>query len=231
MSAPSQRVLVIAPHPDDETLGAGGTISRLAAAGTEVTVCTLAAHMPPVYTAEHHATTIREGRAAHAVLGVARSEFLDFPALGLAGMPVDELHRPLHRLVEELRPQLVFVPFHDRHTDHRVVFDAAMVATRPVGAGATVRAVAAYETLSETHWNAPGIEPIFSPSWTIDITQHLDHKLKAMACYGSQLGEPGGPRSIEALQGLAVFRGSQAGTTYGEAFQIIRMAAGPEYFL
>jgi LmbE family N-acetylglucosaminyl deacetylase len=231
MSVPRRRVLVIAPHPDDETLGVGGTIARLAVSGAEVTVCTVAAHMPPLYTAEEHATTIREGRAAHGVLGVARSEFLDFPALSLAAMPVAELHRPLHLLVEELRPEVVFLPFYDRHTDHRAAFDAGMVATRPVRAGAGIRVVAAYETLSETHWNAPGIEPIFAPNWIIDITDHLNRKLDAMACYRSQLGEPRGPRSIDALRGLAIFRGSQAGATYGEAFQILRLAAEPEYFL
>lgn len=231
MSERPGRVLVIAPHPDDETLGVGGTIARLAEAGVEVTVCTLAAHTPPLYTAEEHAITIGEGHAAHAILGVARSVFLDFPALSLGAMPVVELNRPLHELVEDLRPELVFVPFRDRHVDHRAAFDAAMVATRPVRAGAGIRVVAAYETLSETHWTAPGIEATFCPSWTVDITEHVSQKLKALACYASQLGDFTSARSVESVRSLAIFRGSQAGIGYGESFQVIRMTAGPESLL
>ena len=102
------------------------------------------------------------------------------------------------------------------------IFDSVMVATRPVGVGRKIKIVAAYETLSETHWNAPHIEPNFTPNWVIDISDHIEIKLEALKCYKSQIFEFPSPRSVEAVEALAKFRGTQAGFGYGEGMHIIR---------
>ena len=220
-----KNVLVIAPHPDDETLGVGGTISRMTSAGYRVSVLTVAAHMPPLYTEAVHETTLRESRAAHEVLGVSESIYLDKPAVMLGEIPVHEFNGLILEQVSRIAPDIVFMPYYDRHIDHRLVFDACMVATRPVGEGRNIKLVAAFETISETHWNAPHIEPNFIPNLCIDITGQIDAKLEATACFKSQLHEFPAPRSIEALKALAVFRGSQAGFGYAEGFHVIRMGA------
>ncbi len=98
-----------------------------------------------------------------------------------------------------------------------------MVATRPVKSGKKIEIVATYETLSETHWNAPNIEPNFVPNWVVDISEYIDLKIAALKCYKSQISEFPGPRSIEAVEALAKFRGTQAGFAYGEGFNIVRM--------
>ena len=82
-----------------------------------------------------------------------------------------------------------------------------MVATRPVGFGKSIEIVAAYETLSETHWNAPHIEPNFTPNWVIDISNNIEQKIEALKCYASQISTFPGPRSVEAVEALAKFRG------------------------
>jgi LmbE family N-acetylglucosaminyl deacetylase len=224
-----KNVLVVAPHPDDETLGTGGTIKRLTSQGHRVAVLTVAAHMPPLYSEEVHQTTLRESRAAHSVLGVHESIYLDKPAVYLHEIPLPEFVGLVLDQVNRLSPDILFIPFYDRHIDHRMIFEACMVAARPVGPGSKIQLVAAYETISETFWNAPNIEPNFLPNLCIDISDHIDAKIKAMECYKSQVHEFPGPRSIEALRALAVFRGSQAGYGYAEAFQVIRM--GGELFL
>ena len=224
-----KNLLVIAPHPDDEALGVGGTIKRMSGAGWRVTVLTVAAHMPPLYQAEVHETTIRESRAAHKVLGVHESIYLDKPAVMLGDTPVHEFNSLILEHVSRVKPDALFIPFYDRHIDHRHVFDACMVAARPVGAGKNIKLVAAFETISETHWNAPQIEPNFVPNFCVDITYQIDAKIEAMRCFQSQLHEFPAPRSIEALRALALFRGSQAGYGYAEGFHIIRM--GAELFL
>lgn len=226
MKAP--RLLVIAPHPDDEVLGAGGTIARFAANGGEATILTVAAHMPPLYPKEVHQQTVAEARKAHALLGVRESIFLDKPALFLAQTPAHELNGQIVDVVKRVAPDVLLVPYYDRHTDHRVIFDACMVAARPVGAGKLVGLVAAYETLSETHWNAPHIEPNFTPTWVVDITDFIDRKIEAMCCYESQIHAFPAPRSVEALRALALFRGSQAGFGYGEGYHVLRMGLAPE---
>jgi LmbE family N-acetylglucosaminyl deacetylase len=225
MSEQPDRMLVIAPHPDDEVLGAGGTIARFAAAGGSVTVLTVAAHMPPLYSEEVHRRTVAEARRAHTLLGVERSVFLDHPAVLLGEIPLPDFNRDIQSALDEAAPDVLLIPFYDRHVDHRNAFDAAMVAARPVGAGRRLRLVAAYETLSETHWNAPHLEPGFTPSLTVDISSEIERKLEAMRCYESQLTPFPEPRSLEALRALALFRGSQAGVAYAEAFQIVRMTS------
>lgn len=217
-----KRVLVIAPHPDDEALGPGGTIARYVENGSSVTVLTVAGHRPPLYKEEDYPRTVAEAKEAHRILGVSKSIFLDIPATTIGTIPCHEFHKSVTDVVYSERPHIVLMPYFDRHIDHRYVFDAAMVATRPVRAGKDIEMVAAYETLSSTHWNAPHIEPNFTPNWIVNISNFKDKKLQSVACYGSQIPPFPGARSVEAIDALARFRGTQAGFAYGEAFHIIR---------
>ena len=203
-------------------------MARFTQAGGELSILTVAAHMPPLYPQSAHDTTVAEAKKAHAVVGAKHSIFLNLPAVLLGTTPIHEFNKKIMGVVEDLRPQIVLVPYYDRHIDHRQIFDAAMVVTRPVGVGKEIKMVAAYETLSETHWNAPHIEPSFTPNWVVDITETIDKKIEAMSCYESQVHPFPEPRSIEALRALALFRGSQAGYGYGEGFHVIRMTCHPE---
>lgn len=168
------RMLVIAPHPDDEMLGVGGTMARFTRAGGHLTILTVAAHMPPLFTDAVHRQTVSEGRKAHALVGAHESIWLDKPAVFLNDIPTSAFNKLILDAINDVKPQVLLIPYYDRHVDHRIIFDAAMVASRPVGSGKGIRIVAAYETLSETHWNAPHLEPNFTPNWVVDITDTLD---------------------------------------------------------
>ena len=218
-----KRVLVVAPHPDDETLGVGGTIAKYSAQGDEVFVLMVSGHLPPIYSRKAYEETVSEAYLAFSVLGVKKSEFLEIPATMIGDQPLHEVNARISKVVNDFNPHIVLCPYPDRHIDHRLVFDSVMVATRPVGVGKDIKIVAAYETLSETHWNAPHIEPNFTPNWVVDISDHISKKLNALECYKSQISEFPGPRSIEAVESLAKFRGTQAGFGYGEGFHIVRM--------
>jgi len=220
-----KRVMVVAPHPDDETLGVGGTIAKYSAQGAEVFVLMVSGHLPPLYSREVYDKTVSEAEAAFELLGVSQSEFLEIPATMIDDQPLHEVNGRISKIVNDFNPHIVFCPYPDRHVDHRLVFDSVMVATRPVGVGRDIEIVATYETLSETHWNAPHIEPNFTPNWVVDITEQIDKKLDALRCYKSQISDFSGPRSIEAVEALAKFRGTQAGFAYGEGFHIVRMVS------
>jgi LmbE family N-acetylglucosaminyl deacetylase len=97
-----------------------------------------------------------------------------------------------------------------------------MVAMRPDGRRHRVGRIACYETVSETHWAAPGIEANFDPNWYVDISETLGDKVAAMREYASQLAEGIPARSIEAIESLARFRGSVAGMGAAEAFWMVR---------
>jgi LmbE family N-acetylglucosaminyl deacetylase len=215
-----KRMVVIAPHPDDETLGAGATIARYADSGVEVSVLIVSGHLPPLYPPEAFETTRREANAALKVLKAVRWDFAEIPATKVHEAPVAELNGKVSRFLRDINPEVVLIPFPDRHIDHRVIFDASVVACRPVHPQAP-RLVLAYETLSETHWNAPGIEPMFAPEFFVDTTAYMDRKKAALECYASQLTSAPS-RSVEACMALAKFRGSQNGCGFAEAFKVIR---------
>jgi len=217
-----KRILVIAPHPDDETLGVGGMMAKYSSMGCEIKVLIVSGHLPPLYNREDYDKTVQEAKEAFKILGVNHSSFLEIPATMINTISVNDLNRKINQVVCDFQPHMVFCPYPDRHIDHRLVFDSAMVATRPVGVGRKIEIIAAYETLSETHWNAPHIEPNFTPNWVIDITEHIDIKLQALKCYKSQISDFPSPRSIEAAEALAKFRGTQAGFGFGEGMHIIR---------
>lgn len=219
------KILVVTPHPDDETLGVGGVIAKYSAQGDEIFVLTISGHLPPLFSREEYEITITEAHSAFELLGVAKSEFLEIPATMIGDLPLHKVNGMIQKIVNDFKPQIVFCPYPDRHIDHRLVFDSVMVATRPVGIGRDIEIVAAYETLSETHWNAPHIEPNFTPNWVVDISENIEKKLDALGCYKSQISESPGPRSIEAAEALAKFRGTQAGFGYGEGFHIVRMVS------
>ena len=219
---PVYRVLVIAPHPDDEVLGCGGTIARMAQEGHDVTVA-IVTRGTPLFPASQVRRVRAEARKAAQFLGVRTLRFLDLPVTTLHLIPEHKLNATFSRLVDEFRPELVFLPFPgDRHEDHRQIFDAAMIALRPDGRRPLVRRVACYETVSETHWTAPGMEPPFQPNWFVDIGSSLRDKLDAMRLYQSQLNEGIPARSLEAIDALARFRGSVAGLEAAEAFWTVR---------
>ena len=165
----SKRILVVAPHPDDETLALGGTIAKFSELGYEIHVLVVSGNLPPLYKREDFEKTVTEAKQAFDILGVSHSKFLEIPATMINDFPVHELNSMILQSVNDLNPHIVFCPYPDRHVDHRLVFDSVMVATRPVQKGKNIEILAAYETLSETHWNAPHIEPNFTPNWVINI--------------------------------------------------------------
>ena len=218
-----KRVMIVAPHPDDETLGVGGTIAKYSAQGADIFVLIVSGHLPPLYSRKDYDKTVHEAQSAFKLLGVSQSEFLEIPATMINSKPLHKVNGRISKIINDFKPHIVFCPYPDRHIDHRLIFDSVMVATRPVGIGRDIEILAAYETLSETHWNAPHIESNFTPNWVVDITEQIDNKLDALSCYKSQISDFPGPRSIEAVEALAKFRGTQAGFGYGEGFHVIRM--------
>lgn len=215
-------VLVIAPHPDDEILGVGGTMAKRILAGHNVYVCIVTKGVPPVFSTEFVEKGRAEARKAHEQLGVTETFFLDFPAVMLEQIPRYELNGKIHDVVQKVKPQEVYIPHRgDMQIDHQMITDAAMVALRPKYQNVVER-VYVYETLSETGWNIPNVTNEFIPNVYEDITTTLEAKKNAMKQYQSQLGEFPNPRSVGTLEALAKFRGSTVNVLAAEAFQLVR---------
>lgn len=216
------RVLVVAPHPDDEVLGCGGTMARMVDAGLDVHVVVVTSGKPPAYSAESVARVRDEARRSHEFLGIAATHFLDFPAAALDTVPAGELNAGVGALIREIAPDTLFVPFlGDIHQDHQLAFLAAMVAARPRDGKAPSR-ILAYETLSETNWYAAPTTPAFVPNLFIDISATLERKLAAFSIFESQVKAFPDERSLTTIEALARLRGSTVFLHAAEAFMLVR---------
>lgn len=226
-------VLVMAPHADDETLGVGGTLARLADEGHRVVVAVLTGHGEegphPLWPPEVWRVVREEAEQARNVLGVSEILYREIPAVLVPDRPVHEVHAIVRELVEEVRPDTLFLPYvFDLHGDHRTIAQACAVAWRPVSeAGRGIRDIFMYETLSETHWNIQPQEAAFVPNVFQDISGPiLERKLAALRCYRSQMRAFPDCRSVEAVEALARWRGSLVGWEAAEAFVQVRRLVG-----
>lgn len=216
------RILVIAPHPDDEVLGCGGTIVKHIQGGDEVYLCIVTKAYPPEWPEDEIKERRGEVLGINQILGIKETYFLDFPTVKLDTIPQKELNDSIARVVGEVKPHVAYIPHRgDVNKDHYLVFDAAMVVLRSEP-GTVVRKVLSYETLSETEWAAPFSENIFIPNVYVDISETLEIKLKAMSAYKIELREFPHPRSLEAISALAKRRGSTVGVRAAEAFMLIK---------
>ena len=213
------KVLVFAPHNDDEILGVGGTMARYIAYGAEVYVCEVTASLVEEYKNKLQGEALK----AHKTLGVADTYFLNLTVVELPHEGIRKFTGSVSEVVKKIAPEVVFLPFYgDIHTDHTAVANAVMVAVRPLVAP-FVKEVYMYETLSETGWNYPTADKTFIPNVYFDITDFFERKTDAMKAYASQLREYPHPRSIEALRALAQYRGSNVGVPLAEAFMCVRI--------
>lgn len=213
------RVLVIAPHPDDEALGCGGTIAKYKKGSNEVYLCIVTKAYTPGWSKEFIKNRPREIEEANKILGIKKTYFLGLPTGKLDTVPQKELNEAVSKVVAEVSPNVLYIPHKgDLSKDHRLVFESTLVAARPLKQ--KIKKILSYECLSETEWGA-ATEP-FVPNVYVDISETLDKKIKAMEAYKSELKSLPHPRSLEIIKALAKKRGSEAGLKFAEAFMLIR---------
>lgn len=216
------KILVIAPHADDEVLGCGGIISKYASKGNDVYVAIITKACEPLFSKKDDEIDKKESNAVHKFLGVQETIYLDFPAAMLESVPRHELNAAISKLINKVKPDEVYIPHRgDMHLDHKMIVDACMVGLRPRGKNKVSR-IYAYETLSETEWDIPNTVNAFIPNVYVDISKHLDKKIKAMKLYKSQICKYPDPRSDQGIKALAMLRGSTVSKEYAEAFMLIR---------
>ena len=216
-------VLCVAAHPDDEVLGAGGTLARHSTAGDRVHVCMLA---DGVGSREEAATEQAETRREHAAAAVetmgATHSTHAFPDNQFDAVPLLEIVKTIGAEVDQHAPEVIYTHHPgDLNIDHQLTARATMTAARPLDES-PVRRILGYEVLSSTEWGMPTGGDAFAPSVFIDITAQLETKLAAIRAYTAELREPPHPRSEQAIRAQARLRGSTAGVPAAEAFVLLR---------
>lgn len=220
-----QRLLVVAAHGDDETLGAGATLARLSDAGVHIRLLVMTNDDGSRDTAGRGATDRSAAiHKAAEVLGIREVVVHGHGDNRLDRLDQLELNRLVEAEVRDLRPDAVFTTsLSDLNQDHRLVSAAVRVAARPGRGGVTE--VRCFEVRSATDWGeASGVRPTFTPTcWQVVTEEHLERKLAALRAYGPEVENWPQPRSEEGVRVLAAYRGSQVAAPLAEAFEVPRL--------
>jgi LmbE family N-acetylglucosaminyl deacetylase len=224
------KALIVAAHPDDEVLGCGATAARLVREGHQVNIAILAEGITSRSLTREEADAaqveILRGHALKAAktLGVEESSLSlhGLPDNRLDSVPLLDVVKMVEEIVRRVAPERVYTHHPgDLNIDHAVVSRAAMIATRPLQ-GCPVKEVYQFEVPSSTEWAFQQFEPAFRPNVFVDVSETLELKVKAMACYESEARGFPHPRSAEALRVIAKRWGTVVGCDAAEAFQLVR---------
>lgn len=216
------KTIVVAPHPDDETLGAGGTLLRRKAEGGKTAWLIMTAISEDTGWSPARINQRKEEIKRVSELFSFDSVFaLDFESTRLDTEPMNKLVSAISNAFNSFAPEEVLIPHpSDAHSDHRTTFDAVVACTKWFRYP-SVKRVLAYEVLSETDVSLHERQ-LFHPNVYVNIEQYLENKLRAMDIYKSETGRFPFPRSHEAIRALAAVRGVASGFNAAEAFQLLR---------
>lgn len=214
------KILIIAPHPDDEVLGCGGAIAKYSRQGHELNVCVATEAYAPDWSEKFIKERPKEIQKVAKILGIKKNYLLGLPTVKLDTIPQKELNQKILALIKRVKPEIVYLPHGgDINKDHRLIFEAGLVALRP-SSKTGVKKILCYETLSETAEGRSIKE--FLPNFYENIANEFKKKVKAMRVYKSEIKKFPHPRSLAMMEILAKNRGSEAGFKYAEAFMLIR---------
>lgn len=216
------KVLCIAPHPDDETIGAGGTIVRHTAIGDEVYWCVVTQGYAPPWPEDTLIKAREQIEAIQNYFGFKGVYRLGFPTVKLNTIPHIDLCSALQNVIEEIKPDIVYTSSrNDANLDHRIVYDCTLVATRPLP-GNGVRRVLSYEIGYTNHFGVPSGASMFQPTVFVDISNYLDKKIGAMRFYETELRLSPHPRNVDSIRLVAKERGLCVGYEAAECFELVR---------
>jgi LmbE family N-acetylglucosaminyl deacetylase len=219
----AQSVLIVAAHPDDEVIGIGGTAARHAAAGDAVHIVILGEGLASRNGSKTEKGALREaGRRAAAAIGAEPPIFAGLPDNRLDSLDLLDIVRHIEEAVEAVKPATVYTHHgNDLNVDHSLVHRATLTACRPLPQS-SVRSIYTFETASSTEWGSPDLGAAFVPARFVDISATLATKRKALEAYAAEMRPFPHPRSIEAIEALARWRGASVGLDAAEAFGVVR---------
>lgn len=218
----SKKVMVISVHPDDETLGCGGTILKRIMQGYQVDIVLVT----NISTEQGFSSERVESRQRE--IEIMKEKYgCNVHLMNLKSMELDkynkgELVGNFSKVMSTIEPNIVYLPFKgDAHSDHRVVFEAAYSCTKTFRYP-YIEEIYMIEVLSETDF-APALnENMFIPNVFEDISEFIDQKLEIMKIFSSEIAPPPFPRSLENIKSLARVRGSQSGFLFAESFMLLK---------
>ena len=218
-----KNVIVISAHPDDETLGVGGTILKHVANGDNVYwLIVTNVFENQGFSKERVESRQLEISKVEKMFGFKETFNLNYPTMTLSSSSVIKMVPEISLIFSEVQPEIIYtLNRSDAHSDHRVIFDAVMACTKSFRYP-FIKQILMYECISETEFAPALAEKAFLPNYFVDITDYLDKKNEIMKVFESEIAEHPFPRSLENIKALSHFRGASVGVKYAEAFQLLK---------
>jgi len=220
------KALVVAVHPDDETLGCGGTLLKHKANGDQlfwlIATNAVKGHSSNLSTIKQRGKEIDKVAKAYGFKGIYK---MNLPSKGVDTIPMAELVGKISAIIENIKPNIIYLPFQgDVHSDHRYFFQATYSCLKTFRSP-FVKTILMMETVSETEFTPSLRENVFVPNYFVDISDFLDTKLKIMLIYKGEMRKHPFPRSILNIRALATYRGATAGCQFAESFVLLKKIA------
>ncbi len=205
---------MISAHPDDEVVGMGATIKKLSLTN-KIWLCVVSEGASAQYSDKKMIKVRRDAcKKSSKILGISKIQFLDYPDMRLDSVSHLEINKELEKIIRKLKPTIVYSPpSHDLNKDHQKVFESSLVVTRPLVS--SVKSLLCYEL------PGPVREP-FRPTIYENVEKEFSYKIKGFKMYKSEIMKFPHPRSINAIENLAIYRGTQSGLRKAEAFELVR---------
>jgi N-acetylglucosamine malate deacetylase 1 len=216
-------IAVISVHPDDETLGCGGTILKHKKNG-DMIYWIIITNIKDKKVWSRHSISERQKEIdiVSRNYGFEKTIKLNYETTKLDKVSLGGLTQNISDVFITIKPEIIYL--HNRsdiHTDHKISFHAIMSASKSLN-HSYIKNILMYETISETEF-APALqENVFIPNYFVDVTEFIEQKIKIMKIYKSEMKEHPFPRSERNIKALATFRGAQCGVEYSEAFMILK---------
>ena len=219
----SNKVLVVSVHPDDETLGCGGTLLKHKSNGAEIYwLIVSSATQKQGYSNDFTSKRKKEISLVASKYDFSKVFQLELPTTELDTIPLKDLTKKIAAVITEILPNIIYIPFKgDVHSDHRIVFDAAFSCTKSFRYSC-IKRVLMMEVLSETEFAPPMPGTSFIPNVFVNITDFIELKIEILDVYKNELGEHPFPRSKKNTKALALYRGATSGCRYAESFMLLK---------
>lgn len=217
-----KKILVVAPHADDEVIGCGGTILKELSKGATVGwLLVTKVSIDNDYSSDFVACRERQISEVKELLGFKFFRNFDFKPSSLDILPRSDIIANIAQVFTEFKPTDVFLPYPgDAHSDHKVVFECLRPFLKAFRYPSLKRAYC-YETISETDQNFTIDVPAFKPNSFVNITQFMDLKMQAASIYNTEFSKHPFPRSFENIKALALHRGASSNFPFAEAFMCL----------
>lgn len=219
-----KKIIIISAHPDDETLGAGGTLLKHKAQGDEIywLIVTNISESQG-FSSDRVLSRQHEIEKVSKSFGFTKTFKLDYPTMTLSSSSINEIVPKISAIFQEVLPEVVYtLNRSDAHSDHRYISDAVMACTKSFRYP-FIKKVLMYECISETEFAPAFPEKMFIPNYFVDISEYMETKIEIMNVFESEMGVHPFPRNEKNIRALATFRGAVAGANYAEAFQVVKI--------